>query len=137
MRVSRFKTRGGAIVLLTKNQELALERAGVWVTLGYTFVCEEEGKPSFTDRQMATQLAGYKGKTHIGMLHPEYRTPDLPYVVANPQEYEPSAACAGFADALNCAREKFRCDVVTVLERDYQPKFNLIAEQWRVVLLVV
>lgn len=135
--VAVYTARGGALVLLTGRQEAALQRACVWQTLGYRFIRWELARPTHCDREVLTMCRTYKYITHIGLLHPEYRSSDAPYLVSNPDQFEPSAACVNFTDAVKCSRELFRCDLVTVKRCDYQPSFDCVADLWRVSLLIV
>lgn len=135
--VGVYSTRSGALVLLTERQETALQRACVWQTLGYRFLHYDFAEPTHSDADIVSLCAGYKFIAHIGMLHQQYRSPDAPLLVLNPKKFEPSAACANFTDAVKCARELFRCDVVTVPASEFKPEFDCIAAHWRIAILVV
>lgn len=137
MRVSMFHTRIGQQVMLATHQEVALERAGVWSALGYTFIAQVEGKPSFSDAEIAGKLGDYPRMTRVAMFHPLYRSPALPWLVRNPTPSESDAACPSFTAALECASTLFRCDLITVPARDMRSEFLREAEQRRVIVLVV
>lgn len=137
--VSVYITRRGAQVRLTDRQVKALqrERGGAWSQLMYTFMYVEYAEPSYKDAEIARMLANCEGKTHIGMLHPQYRHPELSFIVANPDPNGPYAGCATFEAAVTCAFEHFRCSIVTVSARDYAPEFDGIAEAKGIILLVI
>lgn len=132
-----YVTRDGKEVRLTERQEIALQKACVWATLGYQFSRTEFSEPTYSDRDIVALCAGYKFIAHIGLLNPQYRSPELPYLVGNPNRFEPSATCANFTDAVKCARELFYCDVVTVPAKEFRPEFDCIADHWRVAILTV
>lgn len=135
--VGVYISRSGALVQLTDRQETALQRACVWQTLGYRFLRYDFAEPSYSDADIVSMCAGYRFIAHIGLLHEQYRSPDAPYLVLNPKMREPSAACANFTDAVKCAHELFRCDVVTVPTAEFKPEFDSIAEHWRTAILIV
>lgn len=137
MRVSMFRTRLGAEVHLAKHQEIALERAGVWSTLGYTFITQFEGKPTYSDAVIAGMLGDYAKVTRVGMFHRLHRSPALPWHVRNPNRGETDAACPNFPATVECASTLFGCDIVTTPARDMRSEFLQNAEQYRVILLVV
>jgi hypothetical protein len=127
--VSVFRTREGE-VRLTERQEQALQAACVWQTLGYQFsrFCAEA--PTYTDAQVASMCSGYKFIARIS------RGSDVPYLVAHASRSEPEP-CLSFADAVKCAHEMFRCDLVTVPPDEFRPEFDGIAGHWRVTILIV
>lgn len=137
MRVSMFRTRLGAEVRLARHQEIALERAGVWGTLGYTAITQLDGEPTYSDAEIAELLGDYTRVTQVGMFHPLYRSPSSPWHVRNPIPGETDASCPSFTAALECASTLFCCDIVMVPARDMRSVFLHDAEQCRVILLVV
>lgn len=137
MRVSMFRTRLGADVRLAIHQEVALERAGVWMALGYTPITQFEGTPTYSDAEIAGMLGDYPRVTRIAMFHPHYRNHSIPWHVRNPVRSEWDAACPSFPAALECASTLFRCDIVTVPAGDMRSEYLHEAEQRRVILLVV
>lgn len=135
--VGIYSTRTGGRVLLTARQETALQRAGALQALGYRFVDYDYRRPTHTDMEILAMCNGYRFISHIGLLHGDYRSPDAPYLVSNPERFEPSAACGSFADAVKCAVELFRCDIVTIRGRDFRREFESTTDHWRVTLLIV
>lgn len=136
-RVFVYKTRGGALINFTKPQEDALQRAGQWRAPNYTLISVESGKPTHSDAEIAELLRKYPKMTHVGVLHQEFRPPDCLFSIRNPRLYEPDAVTMTFARAMECAGQKFGCDVVTISERDCTHGFHEVASDWRVTLLVV
>lgn len=137
MRVSKFRTRLGAEVQLAKHQEIALERAGVWRTLGYIFITQLEGKATYSDAEIASMLGDYVRMTRVGMFHPQHRSPAHPWHVRHPIHGLSDAACPSFRSAVDIASTLFGCDIVTIPVRDMQYEFLHDAEECRVILLIV
>lgn len=137
MRISMFHTRLGEQVHLARHQEIALERAGVWSTLGYAFITQVEAEPTFSDAAIVGMLGDRAKVTRVAMSRPEHGSPDLPWHVCNPKCGETDADCPSFLSALDCASTKFGCDIVTVLRSDMRSEFFREADQRGVILLVV
>jgi hypothetical protein len=127
--VSVYGTRDGE-VRLTDRHEKALQTACVWQTLGYYFSRFSFEEPSYTDAQVASMCSRYKFIARIS------RGSDVPYVVTHESKSEPEP-CLSFADAVKCAHELFGCNLVTVPPDEFRPEFDVIADHWRVTILLV
>lgn len=128
--VSVYGTRTGE-VRLTQRQEQALQTACVLQTLGYHFSRFCADKPTFTDAQIVEMCSGYKFIARICR-----GTNDHPYVVTHPSRPD-AVPCLSFADAVKCAHDVFRCNVITVPPEDFRPEFDGIADHWRATILIV
>jgi hypothetical protein len=136
--VTLYSTPAGATERFTDRQLMALQRAsGVWQSLGYKFLYYGYDVPTYSDRQIADMLGDYLGMVHIGVLAPEYRDPALPYIVTARHGDTGFAPAATFREALKSASELFLSDVATVAQCDFRPEFRPMAEEFRIVLLVV
>lgn len=127
--VSVYGTRTGE-VRLTERQVQALQTACLFQTLGYHFSRFCADKPTFTDAQIVEMCSGYKFIARI------CRGRTDPFVVTHPSRPDP-VPCLCFADAVKCAHDTFRCNVVTVPSGDFQREFDGIADHWRVTILIV
>lgn len=137
--VSLCRTPDGAEERFTDRQLMALQRAaGIWQSLGYKFSHYAHDVPTHSDRQIADMLGDYLGMVHIGVLAPEYRDPALPYIVtARHLGNTGFTPCATFREALKSANEMFLSDIATVAQCDFRPEFHRMADEFRIVLLVV
>lgn len=134
--VNCYSSRGGVEIWFTRAQQTALQRAGQWSPLCYTFRETTRGRPTHTDAEIAQMIRNYKKLTHVGVLHPDYRSPDRLFFIRNPKRYAPDATTQTFGTAMECASQEFGCDVVTISEHDCTHGFHEFAADWRVILLV-
>lgn len=136
--VSLYRTPSGAEERLTDRQLAALQRAGVWPSLNYRFSHCNIDVPTRSDDYVAGMLGDYQGRANIGKLAPEYRDPALPYIVSVSHLGNAGfVPCETFQAALKCASEMFLSDIATVAQCDFQPEFHRMAEEYRIVLLVI
>jgi hypothetical protein len=136
--VTLYSTPNGTAVRFSDRQLAALQRAGIWPSLNYKFLYHAYSAPTHPDDHIANMLGDYHGKVHIGMLDPDYRDPDLPYIVTATHHGNAAfAPCETFREALKSASEMFLCDIATVSKCDFRPEFHRMAEECRIVLLVV
>jgi hypothetical protein len=125
-------------VRLTDDQVVALQRAGVWESLKYTFLYCAVSAPTHSNEHIVNMLGDYPRRVNIGMLDPEYRDPRLPYMLtATNRGNTGLVPCETFQAALKCASEMFRCDIVTVPRRDFQLEFRRMAKDYNIVVLVI
>jgi hypothetical protein len=130
--VSIYKVQGGGEIRLTQRQERALQHACVWQTLGYHFSRFCFDAPTYTDAQIVAMCSTYKFIARI------CRDSFSPFVVVNPHTPDDQPTpCLSFTDAVRCAHEMFRCDVITVPSNDFRPEHDSIADHWRVTILIV
>lgn len=133
MLVTVFTTPEGDDLMFAPHQRLALERAGLWQTYGYTLKTQCEGIPTFRDSEIAATLYNYAGLTTIyrpGLTH----VPNHPYNVRN-RRASTDVPCVTIEAALDTVRE-LGCDVVAIPVADMEPVFERYAADRGITLLV-
>jgi hypothetical protein len=139
MQCYKFRTRSGAVHILTTYQERALKEANVWDVIQYTFVERmspvADVRPTQTDAQVYAEHMKDFAFPHVGLLHPQFRDDARPYFVRGPRRVDPDAAVPSWYDALKVARGMWSSKIVTVTNGDCQISYDVV-DELGVILLV-
>lgn len=140
MKAALYHTRLGRPIILRKNQADALIRAGVWLTLGYTYIDASTDEPTYTDDIIVTMIRQYpkvalicKPSHHAHDAHGQ----EYPFRIVSAAHTERNAWCKSFGAAVQWVRDIHQCDVVFVPVCDMQADYYEQAERQRVGLLAV
>jgi hypothetical protein len=137
MKTALYHTRLGKPIVLRKNQADALIRAGVWLTLGYTYIDASTDEPTYTDDIIGTMIRRYPKVALICRPPYQEKGPEFPFRIVSAAHTERNAWCKSFGAAVQWVRDIHQCDILFVPASDMQPDYFEKAEKWRVCLLSV
>jgi hypothetical protein len=137
MNTALYHTRLGRPIILRKNQADALIRAGLWLTLGYTYIDASTEEPTYTDDIIGTMIRQYPKVALICKPRHQAKGPQFPFRIVSSAHTERNAWCKSFGAAIQWVRDVHQCDVLFVPIGDMQEDYFKEAEKQRVCLLSV